>query len=144
MPKIYSPNPKYTGLSASVSFVDGVGETDDNYLIQWFKEKGYKVEEREEIIEDKFLDIGEEFIEDVEVAFDLALVEDAGPLDGNQKELSEDAELTDEGAKEFVEDVEAVIDQLDEGDELQEEIEKPQKEEVKKVDKRRKTNKPKE
>lgn len=45
MAKIYSPNKHYTGLSASVTFVNGVGETDDKYLIHWFKSKGYKVEE---------------------------------------------------------------------------------------------------
>lgn len=43
--KIYSPNKDYTGISASVPFCGGVGETDDPYLIQWFKNHGYTVEE---------------------------------------------------------------------------------------------------
>lgn len=43
--KVYSPNKEYTGISASVPFCAGVGETDDPRLIQWFKEHGYKVEE---------------------------------------------------------------------------------------------------
>lgn len=43
--KIYSPNKEYTGISASVPFCNGVGETKDPRLIQWFKEHGYKVEE---------------------------------------------------------------------------------------------------
>ena len=43
--KIYSPNKEYTGVSASVPFCGGVGETDDPRLIQWFKDHGYKVEE---------------------------------------------------------------------------------------------------
>lgn len=43
--KIYSPNREYTGISASVAFCDGRGETDDPHLIEWFKEHGYTVEE---------------------------------------------------------------------------------------------------
>lgn len=45
--KIYSPNKEYTGVSASVPFCNGVGETNDPHLIQWFKDHGYKVEESE-------------------------------------------------------------------------------------------------
>jgi hypothetical protein len=45
MAKIYSPNKSYTGLSASVAFSKGVGETEENHLIEWFKEHGYTVEE---------------------------------------------------------------------------------------------------
>lgn len=43
--KICSPVKDYTGISASVSFCDGVGETDDPHLIEWFKDHGYEVEE---------------------------------------------------------------------------------------------------
>lgn len=43
--KIKSPNKDYTGVSASVPFCNGVGETEDPRLIQWFKEHGYEVEE---------------------------------------------------------------------------------------------------
>lgn len=42
--KVYAPNKGYTGVSASVPFCNGVGETDDPRLIQWFKRHGYKVE----------------------------------------------------------------------------------------------------
>ncbi|MFR4439024.1 MAG: hypothetical protein ACLT46_03880 [Hungatella sp.] len=45
--KIYSPNKEYTGVSASVPFCNGIGETDDPYLIGWFKSHGYRVEEEE-------------------------------------------------------------------------------------------------
>lgn len=45
--KIYSPNKDYTGISASVPFAGGVGETEDPHLIQWFKAHGYKVAEPE-------------------------------------------------------------------------------------------------
>lgn len=45
--KIYSPNKDYTGISASVPFCGGVGETEDPHLIDWFKNHGYIVEEAE-------------------------------------------------------------------------------------------------
>ena len=44
MAKIYAPNKEYTGISAGVSFVDGVGETEDPRLIEWFKAHGYEAE----------------------------------------------------------------------------------------------------
>lgn len=43
--KIHAPNKNYNGLSASVMFVNGIGECSDPYLISWFKKKGYRVEE---------------------------------------------------------------------------------------------------
>lgn len=51
MGKILAPNKKYYGVSASVSFVDGVGYTEDEDLIKWFDDHGYEVEEIEEIEE---------------------------------------------------------------------------------------------
>ena len=54
MAKIYAPNKEYTGVSASVYFINGVGETDNQNLIEWFREKGYGVgmtEAEEEIQE---------------------------------------------------------------------------------------------
>lgn len=48
MAKIYSPNKGYTGVSASVAFSKGVGETDDEHLIEWFKQQGYTVTEATE------------------------------------------------------------------------------------------------
>lgn len=45
--KVHSPNKEYTGVSASVPFCNGTGETDDPHLIEWFKEHGYTVEEPE-------------------------------------------------------------------------------------------------
>lgn len=41
--KIYSPNKDYTGVSASVPFCKGTGETNDPRLIQWFRDHGYTV-----------------------------------------------------------------------------------------------------
>lgn len=48
MAKIYAPNELYSGESASVIFVNGVGETDDPHLIEWFKSKGYAIEDEPE------------------------------------------------------------------------------------------------
>lgn len=47
MPKVYAPNKHYTGISASVPFVDGVGETDNEYLLEWFEKSGYQIEEKD-------------------------------------------------------------------------------------------------
>lgn len=41
--RIYSPVKNYTGISASVPFCNGKGETDDPLLIAWFSEHGYTV-----------------------------------------------------------------------------------------------------
>lgn len=43
--EIHAPNKEYSGITASVGFVNGVGRTNDDYLVEWFKEKGYKVKE---------------------------------------------------------------------------------------------------
>ena len=45
MAKIYCKNKNFNGISASVNFVNGVGETKVSHLIFWFKENGYTVEE---------------------------------------------------------------------------------------------------
>ncbi|WP_349947339.1 hypothetical protein ABFV83_02300 [Lacrimispora sp. BS-2] len=42
--KVYAPNKQYTGVSASVSFCNGAGETDDPHLLNWFRSHGYEVE----------------------------------------------------------------------------------------------------
>lgn len=47
MAKVYAPLKDYNGISASVTFVNGVGETDNESLLEWFEEKGYTVERDE-------------------------------------------------------------------------------------------------
>ena len=49
--KIYAPNKQANGVYASVMFVDGVGETDNPRLIEWFKEHGYRLEKCDETIQ---------------------------------------------------------------------------------------------
>jgi hypothetical protein len=41
--RIKSPNTTYNGVSASLHFVNGVAETDDKWLIEWFGNKGYEI-----------------------------------------------------------------------------------------------------
>lgn len=55
MAKIYAPNKSYNGNSASVSFANGMAETENPYLVDWFRQHGYTVEEAsiEEIPEEK-------------------------------------------------------------------------------------------
>ena len=43
--KIYAPVKDVNGIWASVRFTNGVGETDNPRLIEWFKKNGYRVEE---------------------------------------------------------------------------------------------------
>lgn len=45
MAKVLAPNKQFNGERGGVSFVEGVGETEDKNLIDWFKNKGYEVEE---------------------------------------------------------------------------------------------------
>ena len=49
--KIYAPNKNANGVYASVRFVDGVGETDNPRLIEWFKSHGYTLGECDETSE---------------------------------------------------------------------------------------------
>lgn len=39
---IKTPVP-FSGVRGGLTFVDGVSDTDDVWLIQWFKERGYEV-----------------------------------------------------------------------------------------------------
>ena len=57
MAKVYAPNKDYNGVTASVPFTNGVGFSSNPYLLDWFKEHGYKVED--DIAED---DIAEDDI----------------------------------------------------------------------------------
>ncbi len=49
--KIYAPNKQANGVYASVLFVDGVGETDNPRLIEWFKTHGYRLEKCDAIVQ---------------------------------------------------------------------------------------------
>ncbi|WP_339063565.1 hypothetical protein [Tepidibacillus marianensis] len=45
MAKIFAPNKGYTGVIAGVPFHNGIGESEDKWLINWFNEKGYTIED---------------------------------------------------------------------------------------------------
>lgn len=45
MVRIIAPNKGYSGISAGVPFTGGVADTDNPYLIDWFKSHGYIVED---------------------------------------------------------------------------------------------------
>ena len=45
MAKVYAINKEYNGVTASVPFTNGVGFSSDPYLLDWFKEHGYNVED---------------------------------------------------------------------------------------------------
>lgn len=47
--KILAPNKSYTGVSASVTFCNGVGYTENKRLVEWFIDKGYKVIDEDEV-----------------------------------------------------------------------------------------------
>jgi len=49
MAKIQAPVKGYTGIIAGIPFVNGIGETENKWAIQWFKRKGYKVIEEKKI-----------------------------------------------------------------------------------------------
>lgn len=49
--KIYAPVKDTNGVHASVRFVNGVGETDNPHLIEWFRLHGYRVEDSNLVIE---------------------------------------------------------------------------------------------
>ncbi|MBB6696252.1 hypothetical protein [Clostridium algidicarnis] len=53
MAKIIAPNKQYTGTSASVGFVNGVGETTNPNLIEWFNGHGYEVIEDEVLADEE-------------------------------------------------------------------------------------------
>ncbi|MDI6617893.1 MAG: hypothetical protein QME45_04335 [Clostridiales bacterium] len=49
MAKIYAPNEEYTGYSAGIFFNNGIGYTDNKWLIEWFKEQGYTIKKVEAV-----------------------------------------------------------------------------------------------
>ena len=46
--KIIAPNKSYSGESAGVTFINGIGIAKDGKSVDWFESKGYTVEPMEE------------------------------------------------------------------------------------------------
>lgn len=89
MAQIIAPNKDYSGESASVTFVKGVGETSDAYLIEWFKEHGYTV------IEDEATEVQSE----VPPVVPPVAPEEAPATDVEAEEQSEETQETQEKPK---------------------------------------------
>lgn len=51
MARVIAPNKEYAGVSAGVSFHGGEGNTDDPYILAWFRDHGYEVEEKNRALE---------------------------------------------------------------------------------------------
>ena len=52
--KIYAPVKNTNGVYASVRFVNGVGETDNPRLIEWFRTHGYTLEKCADLSEKSY------------------------------------------------------------------------------------------
>ena len=79
--KIFTKVPDFTGIRASVMFVNGQGNTDDPHLISWFKQNGYIVPDGEST----------KVVETLGVAAHTPEAEMAG--DAKLKELKEDKNI---------------------------------------------------
>lgn len=98
MAKIIAPNKSYTGISASIAFAKGVGETSDPNLIQWFKEHGYSV-----IDEDAEVKKTDKTIDEMTVEELVAYAEEKGIDIGkatSQSGIIEKIKTAEEGSKE--------------------------------------------
>jgi hypothetical protein len=51
--KIYAPVKDANGVWATVRFVNGIGETDNPALVEWFRKHGYRVEKSDETTENE-------------------------------------------------------------------------------------------
>ena len=74
--RIYAPVKTATGVWCSVHFRNGVGETDNPRLIEWFKSHGYKVEEVEPLVFGGYIELEEDKITSI---FDTKEPEDMTP-----------------------------------------------------------------
>ena len=73
--KIFTKVPDFTGIRASVMFVNGQGDTDDPNLIKWFKQNGYSVADGESTKVEDDSKLGVRFGDDPEKAGDDKLQE---------------------------------------------------------------------
>ena len=60
---IYAPVKDANGIWATVRFVNGVGETDNPALIEWFRKHGYRVEKSDDTQVNLVIDTPNEQIE---------------------------------------------------------------------------------
>ena len=92
MAKIYAINKEYNGVTASVPFTNGVGFSSDPYLLDWFKEHGYEVEDDITEVEDDITEAKSEANTDIsQLSYDelKSLAKDKG-IDGYHKMKKEE------------------------------------------------------
>ena len=68
--KIYAPNKNATGTWCATRFINGVGESNDPYIIDWFVKHGYKVEQEVVIEPQPRVEIVEEVGEVPQIDFE--------------------------------------------------------------------------
>ena len=58
--KIYAPVVDFNGSRNGVRFVNGVGETENSQVAEWFQQRGYNVEVKSQVLEseEELTDIG--------------------------------------------------------------------------------------
>lgn len=44
--EVKSPNKSFRGVCASVSFLNGIGHTSNEHLVEWFKKHGFEITEK--------------------------------------------------------------------------------------------------
>lgn len=69
MKKIIAPNKNFTGVSAGVGFVNGIGTCDKADLISWFSQRGYEVTENIDVSEDIKVEELQKEIAEAKVSF---------------------------------------------------------------------------
>lgn len=89
MAVIIAPNNKYNGESAGVHFRNGMGITDNQRAIEWFKEKGYEVREDVDAVDEEDIknDLNSKTVEELK-----AMCEEQGieiPKKATKKEIIE-------------------------------------------------------
>jgi hypothetical protein len=50
---IKAPNEQYNGITATIKFDNGIGQTEDKKLIKWFEEHGYSVQKDDKSTKNK-------------------------------------------------------------------------------------------
>lgn len=92
--------PGFTGIRANVMFKNGVGTTNDPHLIDWFKSKGYIVEDNPVVIAKPPVAETQKRVEDMSVEEIRSLLKEKGM--GKRIGNSKDKDRLTELAKEVI------------------------------------------
>lgn len=123
MARVYSPNEKYDGITAGVQFSNGVGEATDKYILNYLKEKGYRVEENKENEVDEELEKLKKEAAELNINFRANIgkdklkekIEEAKKLAIPSKEIdasnNQENDLEDDNLDDFFEDTDTNTDE---------------------------------